>query len=147
MTILSQNNNNKNPKNIINCQKIENKMNYYKNVFRNNNIYQAKKYETNSNNCIYIKDLKKIQKNITNKKYLFNLKKDNNNNKILETNDIKKGTIKNKKETSIDNLSSQSMSDSKIYELTTNYMNLDEFIDKNQIKNILSNKRSKKIQL
>ena len=145
MNILSQKNNNKIYNNNNNSQKIENKMNY-KNAFRNNNIYQVKKYETNCKNRICIKDIKKIPKSLINKKYLFNLKNGNiNKKKFLEINDIKKDTNKNNKETTSDNLSSHSMTDSKIYELANNYMNLDEFIDKNQIKNILSNKRSKKI--
>ena len=65
----------------------------------------------------------------------------NNNN----YNNNKEIIIDNIEENNSDKLSVQSMSDSKIYEMTNNYMNLDEFIDKNQINNILSTKKFKNI--
>ena len=154
-SIISQKNNNSNKlyQNIINSPNIMNKKNYI-NIFRNNdndNIYEEKKYKTDVNNCIYKTEIKKIQKNNINK----NNYKNNLNNKyiikenIIEINDINKNKDKNKeinnKEINNDQLSTQSLSDSKIYELATNYMNIDEFIDNNQIKNILSTKKSKNI--
>ena len=158
--ILVENNIKQNVKKIANYnnRRKKEKIKYNKNIIHkiscnipNNNI---KDDEINLNNYNYIKNEKKIRINDNNKKNI-NIRKNEINKNIINKyyynlnnnnyNNNKEIIIDNIEENNSDKLSVQSMSDSKIYEMTNNYMNLDEFIDKNQINNILSTKKFKNI--
>ena len=110
-----------------------------------NNIYMKNEIKENNNikaNNINTKTINSGNKNA--------IKKGNNEN---ETVDEKKDYKISKKENKIeyeennnfDKMSIQSISDSKIYELTNNYMKNEDLIDKHQINNILYNKKNKNI--
>ena len=152
---VSKNKKNINIKRINKNKNINKNENNNKNFKKNNSGQMAQKIEKNNlNNFIYIKN----EKRFINKKNINKINNKNIKEKNLKKNEIIKN-IENDNTYNInlnknnrfeteqninDNISVQSMSDSKIYEMTKNYMSTEELIDKNQINNILFNKKSKK---
>ena len=143
---VNKNKKNINIKKIYKDKNINKNENNNKNFKKNNSGQMAQKIEKNNlHNFIYIKNEKRFinKKNINkinNKINKNNIIKNIENDNVYNI-DIKKNNRFETEENINDNISVQSMSDSKIYEMTNNYMSTEELIDKNQINNILFNKK------
>ena len=151
----------KHEKRKIKNNNFEKKSNIQEKIKKLSLINIENNFIQNENN-IYMKNEIKEKSNIKEeiKKYKTKTNINNGNKTVIEKSHIenimneekkdyltsKKGNgIENEENDNFDNMSIQSISDSKIYELANNYMKNEDLIDKYQINNILYNKKNKNI--